>query len=297
MLLQAVLQQHPVKRFKRHAGKLRERCKLPTKSANAAKWGPFDLHGKNAIVTGGAMGIGLGISRCLVQAGADVLIVDIDRKAVELAANQLDGSRGRAASFQADITAKAIGEKVVGQCIRLFGSLDILVNNAGIYPTVPVLQMTPDVLDRVYNINLKALVFMSKAAAAEMVKRGKGGKIINISSIDAFYPVRVGFAAYDASKGAVVMFTKSLALELAPYHVVVNSIAPGPTATEGISRSLEGMTKEQIDEREKGIIARIPLGRRGVPDDIGKVAVFLASSASDYITGQTVIVDGGRLLS
>jgi 2-deoxy-D-gluconate 3-dehydrogenase len=260
-------------------------------------WGPFDLNGKNAVVTGGAMGIGLGIAKRLVEAGANVLIADVDGITAEAAAQKLSGSRGKAASFQADITAEAIGEKIVDKCVELFGSIDILVNNAGIYPTSPVLQMTPSLFDKVYQINLKGLVFMSKAAAVRMVQQGRGGKIINISSVDAFHPSMVGLAAYDASKGGVVMFTKALALELGPHHIMVNSIAPGGIATEGASKPLIGMTEEQMNQMMKAFLAKIPAGRMGAPDDIGKVAVFLASSASDYMTGHTVVVDGGMLLS
>jgi 2-dehydro-3-deoxy-D-gluconate 5-dehydrogenase len=258
---------------------------------------PFDLAGKSAVVTGGAMGIGFGIARRLVEAGANVLIVDLIADAAEASAKKLSGLRGGAAAIQGDVSAEGVGDRVVNKCVELFGSVDILVNNAGIYPMSPVLQMTPDFFDRVYKINLKGLVFMSKAAATKMIEKGKGGKIINISSIDAFHPSSVGLAAYDASKGGVLMFTKALALELGPRGITVNAIAPGGVATEGTSKPLTGMTEEQTTQMMKAFAARIPLGRMGVPDDIGKVAVFLASSASDYMTGQTVIVDGGMLLS
>ncbi len=261
------------------------------------EWGPFDLYEKNAIVTGGAMGIGLGISRRLVEAGANVLVVDIDGTSAKAASEKLKGSRGKAISFEADISVEGISDKIVENCTRIFGSVDILVNNAGIYPTSPILQMTPSLFDKVYQINLKALVFLSKAAATRMVAQGKGGKIINISSIDAFHPSMVGLGAYDASKGAVSMFTKSLALELAPRGIAVNAIAPGGITTEGTSKPLGGMTEEQTKQMMKAFVAKIPFGRMGMPDDIGKVAVFLASSASDYMTGQTIIVDGGMLLS
>lgn len=258
---------------------------------------PFDLGGKSAVITGGAMGIGFGIAKRFVDSGANVLIADLAGGPAEASAKKLAGARGRAASIQADVTVEGVGDVIVNKCIELFGSIDILVNDAGIYPTTPVLQMTPDFFEKVYKINLKGLVFISKAAAAKMVAKGKGGKIINISSIDAFHPTSIGLAAYDTTKGGVTMFTKALALELAPYGIAVNSIAPGGIATEGTSKPLAGMTKEQTDAMTKAFLSRIPFGRMGVPDDIGKVAVFLASSASDYMTGQTVVVDGGMLLS
>jgi 2-dehydro-3-deoxy-D-gluconate 5-dehydrogenase len=264
----------------------------------AEKKNPFDLDGKNAIVTGGAMGIGFGIAKRLFDAGANVLIADLNAGAAETAAQKLSDSRRKAAAaIQADVTVEGVGDVIVNKCVELFGSVDILVNDAGIFPMTAVLKMTPNFFDRVFNTNLKGLVFVSKAAAAKMVERAQGGKIINISSIDAFHPSSVGLAAYDASKGGVVMFTKALALELAPYGIAVNSIAPGGITTEGTSTPLTGMTQEQTNQMMRAFVARIPFGRMGVPDDIGKVAVFLASSASDYMTGQTLIVDGGRLLS
>jgi len=262
----------------------------------SASTNPFDLSGKSAIVTGGAMGIGFGIAKRLLDAGANVLIADVDGAAAEAAAKKLMAPNKKAGAIKADVTEEGVGDKIVNKCLELFGSVDILVNNAGIYPMSPVLQMTPEFFERVYRINLKGLVFISKAVAAKMVERKTGGKIINISSIDAFHPSMVGLAAYDTSKGGVLMFTKALALELASYGIAVNAIAPGGIATEGASRPMQGMTPEQTQQMMKGFISLIPLGRMGIPDDIGKVAVFLASSASDYMTGQTLIVDGGRLL-
>ena len=243
------------------------------------------------------MGIGFGIAKQLADSGANVLIADIDGKLAEAATSKLASSRGKVGAIQADVTADDAGDRIVNKCVELFGSIDILVNNAGIYPMAPVLQMTPDFFDRVYRINLRGLVFISKAAAMKMIQRGKGGKIVNISSIDAFRPSFVGLAAYDSSKGGVLMFTKALALELAPNKINVNSIAPGGIATEGSSRSNVPMSEEQINQMMKAFVARIPLGRIGVPDDIGKAVIFLASSASDYMTGQTIIVDGGMLLT
>ena len=243
------------------------------------------------------MGIGFGIAKQLADSGANVLIADIDGKLAEAATSKLASSRGKVGAIQADVTADDAGDRIVNKCVELFGSIDILVNNAGIYPMAPVLQMTPDFFDRVYRINLRGLVFISKAAAMKMIQRSKGGKIVNISSIDAFRPSFVGLVAYDSSKGGVLMFTKALALELAPNKINVNSIAPGGIATEGSSRSNVPMSEEQINQMMKAFVARIPLGRIGVPDDIGKAVIFLASSASDYMTGQTIIVDGGMLLT
>jgi len=162
-----------------------------------------------------------------------------------------------------------------------------------------MLQTTPELFDRVYAVNLRGLAFCTQAAAKQMIAQGKGGKIVNIASIDSLRPSLVGLAAYDASKGGVLMFTRNLALELAPHGIQINAIAPGGVATEGVAKLTAGMplTAEQQAEMARTSVARIPLGRMGVPDDIAKVAVFLASSASDYMTGEIVVVDGGMLLT
>ncbi len=262
-------------------------------------WGPFDLTGKNVIVTGGAMGIGFGIAKRLVEGGANVLIADIDDAAAETAVGKLREGTGRAISMHADMTQRDAGERMVDRCVEEFGSVDILVNNAGIFPIVPMLQMPPELFEKILAVNLIGLAFATKAAGAQMIRQGRGGKIINIASVDAFRPSMVGLAAYDASKGGVIMFTKNMALELAPHKITINAIAPGGITTEGTAK-LAGNRPMSPEEQQKMIdaaVARIPLGRMGVPDDIGKVAVFLASPASDYMTGTTVVVDGGFLLA
>jgi 2-deoxy-D-gluconate 3-dehydrogenase len=258
-------------------------------------WGPFDLAEKNAVVTGGAMGIGQGIVTRFVEAGANVVVADLDGEAAATAAKGTTG-RGRAVSMAVDVGADDAGEAMVTTCVDAFGSLDVLVNNAGIYPLAPMLQTSPELFDRVYRVNLRGLAFASKAAAARMIPQGGGGKIVNIASIDALHPSMVGLAAYDVSKGGVLMLTKALALELGPHGIQVNGIAPGGITTEGSAAPLGGMTEEQVRALTEEFISHIPLRRMGVPDDIATAAVFLASRASDYMTGETVIVDGGRLL-
>jgi 2-deoxy-D-gluconate 3-dehydrogenase len=260
-----------------------------------ADWGPFDLSGKNAVVTGGAMGIGHGIVTRYVEAGANVVVADLDGEAAATVAKATTG-RGRAVPLAVDVGADDAGEAMVATCVDEFGSIQVLVNNAGIYPMAPMLQTTQELFDRVYRVNLRGLAFASKAAAARMIEQGGGGKIVNIASIDAFHPSMVGLAAYDASKGGVVMLTKALALELGPHSIHVNGIAPGGITTEGASLEGSGTTEEQIQALTEEFVSHIPLRKMGVPDDIATVAVFLASNASDYMTGETVIVDGGRLL-
>ncbi len=258
---------------------------------------PFSLAGKRALVTGGAMGIGMGIVKRFLESGAKVMIAD---RAADPAKKFMESlpepSRNNVAFVEVDLLDASAPELMIAEMVKKFGGIDILVNNAGIYPTVPMMDMKEELFDKVYRLNLKALAFTSKAAAGEMISKGIKGKIVNIASIDSLHPSSIGLAAYDASKGGVLMFTKNFALEMAQHGIGVNAIAPGGIATEGASSSSAGMDQEILKKLSEEFIKMIPLGRMGSPDDIAKVAVFLASSASDYMTGALVVVDGGRLL-
>ena len=259
---------------------------------------PFEIVGKTAIVTGGAMGIGFGVVRRYVEAGANVLVADLDADLAARRVADLEGP-GKSASLGIDISAADAGQRLVDECVANFGTVDILVNNAGIYPMTPLLDQTRDSWQRVIDINLTGLAFVSKAAAQRMIEQGNGGKIVNIASIDSLHPSMIGLAAYDSSKGGVLMFTKALALEVARHDITVNAIAPGGINTEGTASPLQGsgMSEEEMRAMIERFAAAIPLGRMGDPDDIASVALFLASPAADYMTGGLVVVDGGRLLT
>lgn len=263
-------------------------------------WGPFSLSGKTAVVTGGALGIGWGTAARLAEAGANVLIADLEPEAAK-AKIEASATPDRFATVQVDVTAEDAGKTIVEAAADAFGAIDILVNNAGIYPNQAMLDMDPGLFRKVLEINLVGLAFITQAVAKDMVAGGRGGKIVNMASIDGIHPSMVGLAAYDASKGGVVMFTRNLALELAPQGIHVNAIAPGGISTEGTQQTTampEGMTQEQMEAMMAQFIeAKVPLRRMGEPDDIAKVAVFLSSSASDYMTGEIVVVDGGTLLT
>ncbi len=259
----------------------------------------FDLTGKGAVVTGGAMGIGKAIVERLCEAGAGVMITDINSDAAKQALEEIKAKGGKVEAVQADAGSAEDAEQVVQAALDAFGSLDVLVNNAGIYPFSPVLDTTEELWDKVIDLNLKGTFVYSQAAAQVMAQSRKGGKIINLASVDAFRPTGM-CAHYNASKGGVVMLTKALALELAPMNIMVNAVAPGGIATPGVAdiqKNLLGTTGTDSDQMVSDFLERVPAGRMGEPDDIAKVVLFLAGGASDYMCGEVVVVDGGLLLA
>jgi 2-dehydro-3-deoxy-D-gluconate 5-dehydrogenase len=262
----------------------------------------YNLSGKTAIVTGGAMGIGQGIAARLAEAGAAILIADIDLQEAEKTASDIRAEGGKAEAIKADASQVTEAEHVAQTAVDEFGSLDILVNNAGIYPWSPMLQITEPEWNQVLDLNLKGAFFFAQAAARWMVAGGRGGKIINIASIDSVHPSG-NLAHYDATKGGIAMLTKSMALELGKYKINVNAVMPGGTQTPGgakgapVKRQLLGITEEQARISDQADLVRIPLGRVAVPDDIARVVLFFASDACEFVTGASLIVDGGYLLS
>lgn len=246
----------------------------------------FDLTGRAALVTGGAKGIGEAIVRRLAEAGAAVL----DAEAGESLARELRGEKSRVEFFRADCGSVKDAQAAVDKAEASFGRLDVLVNNAGIFPFSSALETTEELWQRVQNVNLKGPFFFAQAAAKAMRKAGSGGgSIVNIASIDALHPTG-GLAHYDASKGGLLMLTRSLALEFAPLGIRVNTISPGGITTPGT----KPLTSSAVLEAFK---ARIPMHRMGEPDEIARAALFLASAASSYMTGSNVVVDGGVLLA
>jgi 2-dehydro-3-deoxy-D-gluconate 5-dehydrogenase len=257
----------------------------------------YNLSGKVAIITGAAMGIGKAIALRLAEAGANVVLSDINPEALRKTSEEMAAAGYRVEVVLADSGNVADIDLVIKKALDIFGDIHIMVNNAGIYPFCPSVEMTETIWDKTLGINLKGTMFYARAAARAMISRNHGGKIINIASVDAFHPTG-NLAHYDASKGGVVMLTKALGQELAPRGILVNAIAPGAIQTPGCAGAMDcsKMTSEQIENITKGFIAQIPLGRQGEPDDIAKVALFLASGASDYMVGTTMIVDGGYLV-
>ncbi len=255
----------------------------------------IDLKNKTAIVTGGAMGIGFGIAYRLAEAGANVVVADMNEDAGRNAVKELKGIGFNCEFIKANVADEGDVNKVVEFTSKKCDGIDILVNNAGIYPVVPILKMDISIFEKILSVNLKSVFLFTKIVGEIMIKQNRGGKIINISSIDALHPSAVGLAVYDASKHGLWGFTKNTALELAPYNIQVNAIAPGGINTPGAGA---GAPKTpEIEAIQKKFIERIPMKRMGEPDDIGKVALFLASELSSYITGSQIVVDGGVLLS
>ncbi len=247
---------------------------------------PFDLSGKVAIVTGANTGLGQGLAVALAGAGADVALIGRSPPSETFDAICALGRKVHA--VQADLaSADHVGE-IIADAKAALGSVDILVNNAGIIKRNDSIDFTFEEWDAVMNVNLRTLFFLSQAAAREMISSGTGGKIINIASMLSFQGgIRV--PSYTASKSGVAGLTRILANEWAKHGINVNAIAPGYFATNNTAAL-------QADEtRNAEILGRIPAGRWGNPSDLGGAAVFLASSASDYVQGITLPVDGGWL--
>ncbi len=256
----------------------------------------INLHGKIAIVTGGAMGIGYGIAARLAEAGASVAIADRNANEAQASAEKLNAKGYSAAAFAVDVSDEASVQQMIEQVIAKWESVDILVNNAGIYPNVTLAQMTSADFDKVIAVNLRGVFLCTKYVSERMIARGDGGKIINITSIDSVHPSSIGLAHYDATKHGVWGFTKNVALELAPHHIWVNTVAPGGIRTPG---GAGGKTAEEIanDPAFAPFLKKIPMARMGEPDDIGRAVFFLASDLSSYMTGTQIVVDGGYLLA
>jgi 2-dehydro-3-deoxy-D-gluconate 5-dehydrogenase len=254
----------------------------------------ISLAGKKALVTGAAMGIGYAIAYRLAEAGATVCLVDRDLEKGRQSARQICEYGYRAFFLGCDVSREEEVRAAVSGALAQMGSIDILVNNAGIFPFAPLLQLTAGDIDKVLGVNLKGVLFFTREVASKMIEGKRGGCIINLASIDSLHPSHKGLAVYDASKGAVLTLTKSLARELGPEGIRVNAIAPGGILTEGAIRQRSG---ENSRAGLREFMSRLPLGKMGKADDIGRVALFLASDLSAYMTGSLVVADGGYLLS
>lgn len=251
---------------------------------------PRRLSGKVAMVTGGAWGVGRGISLAFAREGALVAIGDTDAAGAEEVVRMIASGGGRAIACRVDVSSAADVEGFLRTTLDAFGHIDILVNNAGIYPTRSVVDMSEEEWDRVINVNLNGTFLCSRAVARVLLTQGRGGRIINVAS-SAGLSARPQKAHYCASKAGVILFTKALALELAEYGITVNSVCPGLVVTEKKAELLRRDPEEM--RRHELKVSRIPMGRTSTPEDVARVVVFLASEDAAYVTGQHLAVDGG----
>jgi 3-oxoacyl-[acyl-carrier protein] reductase len=245
------------------------------------------LKGKTALVTGAAQGFGLGIAQTFAREGAMVALLDLQREAAEEAARGIEG----AFALGGDVSSAADVDRAVSETLSAFGGLDILVNNAGVsHRNRPMLEVEEEEFDRVFAVNVKSIYHFARAVVPHFRQSG-GGVILNIGSTAGIRP-RPGLAWYNASKGAVNLLSKSMAVELAPDRIRVNAIAP----VAGETPLLATFMGEDTPEKRAQFKATIPWGRLSTPQDIANAALFLCSDEAEMVTGAVLTVDGGRCI-
>ena len=249
----------------------------------------FRLDGKTAMVTGGGRGLGQYMAEALSDAGAKLVLCSRKKEALEEVREGIEAKGGEALALECDVTEPDDVERVASKTEERFGAIDVLVNNSGATWGAPPLEMPLERFDQVVKVNIRGTFLMSRAVGRRMVERGEGGKIVNISSVAGLvggHPNYMQTVGYNTSKGAIISMTRDLATSWARHGINVNALAPGwfPTKMSG------GLIEQFGDEMLKGI----PLGRFGEPDDLKGAILFLASPAANYVTGQTIVVDGGH---
>jgi NAD(P)-dependent dehydrogenase (short-subunit alcohol dehydrogenase family) len=249
----------------------------------------FDLSGRVALVTGGGSGIGRQMAEALAELGADVVLCARRPERCEEAAAELAALGVRAVGLRCDVTDKLEVDELVTRIVRELGRIDIVVNNAGTSWGAPAVDHPLEAWNKVISVNLTGVFLVSQAAARAMIERGSGGKIVNVASTAAFGalpPELMDAVAYTASKGGVVSLTRDLAVKWARHGIRVNALAPGWFPSE--------MSQALLERKAEGLLAEIPLGRFGGPDDLKGAVAFLSSAASDFVTGQVIVLDGGQ---
>jgi NAD(P)-dependent dehydrogenase (short-subunit alcohol dehydrogenase family) len=249
----------------------------------------FDLSGRVAIVTGGGSGIGRQMAEALAELGADIVLCARRPERCEQAAVELSALGVRALGLRCDVSDKAEVDQLVARTLAELGRIDIVVNNAGTSWGAPAVDHPLEAWNKVLAVNLTGVFLVAQAAGRAMIERGSGGSIVNVASTAAFGalpPELMDAVAYTASKGGVLALTRDLAVKWARHGIRVNAVAPGWFPSE--------MSQALLERRADGLLAGIPLGRFGGPDDLKGAVAFLASGASGFVTGQVVVVDGGQ---
>jgi NAD(P)-dependent dehydrogenase (short-subunit alcohol dehydrogenase family) len=250
---------------------------------------PFSLEGRVAIVTGGGGGLGADMCRALAAAGAAVAVVGRTQGTIDTVRDQVLSEGGQAMSVRADVSGKASIDAMADEVVRQLGGVDVLINNAAVYPRRAWTEITEQEWDEVFATNLKGYFLCARACYPSMVERGHG-RIVNLTSI-TFFGGWSMLLSYVSTKGGIVAFTRALARELGPERITVNAISPGafPTDAEKIHPDPEGYNRWVLEQQS--------IKRRGTPQDIGNLAIFLASDASSFITGQLFEIDGGWVMT
>ncbi|BBX89819.1 3-oxoacyl-ACP reductase FabG [Mycolicibacterium boenickei] len=245
------------------------------------------LQGRSAIVTGGSKGIGRGIAQTFANAGVDVLITGRNQSDLDDAVTALADTPGRVSALRADVTSPDDARQVVDAAVERHGGLDIVCANAGIFPSGRLEDLTPDDIDQVLAVNFKGTVYIVQAALAALTASGRG-RVVITSSITGPVTGYPGWSHYGASKAAQLGFLRTAAMELAPKKITVNAVLPGNIVTEGLVE----MGQDYMDQ----MASAVPAGRLGSVADIGNAALFFATDEAAYITGQSLVVDGGQIL-
>ncbi|MES2596225.1 MAG: SDR family oxidoreductase [Verrucomicrobiota bacterium] len=252
----------------------------------------FKLTGRRALITGGSRGLGLEMARALGEAGAELVISGSNAEHLQRACEQLGSEGLKVSAVQADLSKPEEAERLCDVVLHDHAPIDILINNVGGRRiNIPTEDMPLEEWQRIVDLNLTQAFILTKRLGAAMIPR-KWGRIINISSINAFWPGKaMRGRSYEASKAALTMFTKAVAADWAVHGITVNAIAPGPFLTDANQRWIS-----EKPEFEGEVADRIPMGRWGRPEEIGPLALYLASDASSYMTGSVLVIDGGKLL-
>jgi NAD(P)-dependent dehydrogenase (short-subunit alcohol dehydrogenase family) len=247
---------------------------------------PMRLQGRVAAITGGALGIGRATARLFAEEGATVALGDVQLEAAEKVAQEIERGGGKAIAIALDVGDAAQVQAFVDRVAKEFGRLDVMFANAGIAHSAPFLEHPEAQWHRVLRVNLTGVFLCGQAAARQMVRQGGGGRIITTASINGFRGVE-NLVGYNAAKAGVIELTRTMAVELARHRITVNAIAPAQIDTR--------LTRTLPEEARRRRVERIPMGRFGEPEEVAKVALFLASDDASYVTGHTLAVDGGYL--